>query len=130
MLLVRKDAVLVAQRLNIHFMVIALFARSRRFVILAFGCIGASGARFFYGFFCHASARAAYVLVKQTKTTIKRSTKESAMKKIIASLFVALSLSVVAVPFADAGRQNGPGKDTTICQAYGSVTYNITFWGG
>jgi len=52
------------------------------------------------------------------------------MKKFIASLFVVLSLSFVAVPFADAGRQNGPGKDTTICQAYGSVTYNVTMYGG
>jgi hypothetical protein len=52
------------------------------------------------------------------------------MKKIIANLFVVLSLSVVIVPFADAGRQNGPGKDTTTCQAFSSVTYNITFRGG
>ena len=52
------------------------------------------------------------------------------MKKIITSLFVVLALSAVAVSVADAGRQNGPGKDTTVCQAFGSVTYNVTFWGG
>jgi hypothetical protein len=52
------------------------------------------------------------------------------MKKMIATLFVALCITAVAVPFADAGRVNGPGKDTTICQAYGSITYNVTMYGG
>ncbi len=52
------------------------------------------------------------------------------MKKIVLSLFVVLSLSLVTVSIADAGRQNGPGEDTTICEAQGSISYNITFWGG
>ncbi len=51
------------------------------------------------------------------------------MKKIIAILCVAVSLSTSTVPFAEAGRQNGPGQDTTVVEARGSVTYHITFWG-
>jgi hypothetical protein len=52
------------------------------------------------------------------------------MKNIVASLIVALSLSFVTVPLAEAGRIPGPGKDTIVCQAYGSVTYYATFRGG
>src|ERR1051325_5372590 len=50
------------------------------------------------------------------------------MQKIVVSLVVVLS-SFVTVPLAEAGRVGGPGKDTTICEAYGSVTYFVTFRG-
>ncbi|MBI2804764.1 MAG: hypothetical protein HYX68_07250 [Planctomycetes bacterium] len=50
------------------------------------------------------------------------------MKNCIASLIAVVALGFVAIS-ADAGRIPGPGVNTTICQAKGSVTYFETFRG-
>src|SRR5256885_1791074 len=55
---------------------------------------------------------------------------ELAMKKIVLSLLVVLSLSFIPMQLAEAGRRDGPGLDTTICEAFGSVTYHENFFGG
>ena len=51
------------------------------------------------------------------------------MKKVIVSLVAIVALGLVVVN-VDAGRIPGPGIDTKICQAFGSVTYHETFAGG
>lgn len=51
------------------------------------------------------------------------------MKKSIVSLAAVIALCL-GVSFADAGRIPGPGIDTAVCQARGSVTYFDTFRGG
>ncbi len=51
------------------------------------------------------------------------------MKKVIVSLVAFATLGLV-VANVDAGRIPGPGIDTKVCEAFGSVTYYETFAGG
>jgi hypothetical protein len=51
------------------------------------------------------------------------------MKRFASILACVVALATV-VSVADAGREKGPGKDTKVCPANGSVTYFETFRGG
>jgi hypothetical protein len=50
--------------------------------------------------------------------------------KIVTTMALGLMLAAAAVPLADAGCTRGPVADTTVCQAFGSVTYHETFRAG
>ncbi|HZZ79051.1 MAG TPA: hypothetical protein VFE62_11060 [Gemmataceae bacterium] len=52
------------------------------------------------------------------------------MRKITARLLVVVALTLATIPMAHAGRIPGPGQDTKICQAFGTVTYYEVFRGG
>ena len=49
--------------------------------------------------------------------------------KRFTSILACVVILATMVSMANAGRLNGPGKDTKICQANGSVTYYETFRG-